>query len=124
MKKLTLTILLVLAASTASAGTLWTEWFDCNPIYKLYSLSWRGPWLSGAERRLESAPTNQGPWETEQSDLPEAACLTPATNLRWYRVRSCTVPLPLSCFVDSNQIWVPQQLCVGNPRMPMREVQS
>jgi hypothetical protein len=124
MKRLTLTILLVLTATTASAGTLWTEWFDCNPIYKLYSLSWKEPWLSGATRRLESAPTNQGPWETVQSDLPEAGCRTPVDNLHWYRVKSCSQPLPLSCFVDSNQIWVPQQLCIGNPRTPDMEVRS
>jgi hypothetical protein len=118
MKKLTLTIVLLLAATTASAGTLWTEWFDCNPMFKLYSVSWKGPWQQGATRNLESAPTNHGPWETVASDLAAEDCLTPATNLRWYRMRSCTYPIPIPpCFVDSNLLWVPQTLCVGNPNL-------
>jgi hypothetical protein len=117
MKKLTLTIVLLLAATTASAGTLWTEWFDCSPMFKLYGLSWKGPWQQGATRTLESAPTNHGPWEVVATDLAAEDCITPVTNLRWYRMKSCMLPI-LPCFVDSNMIWVPQTICVGNPNAP------
>jgi len=48
MKQLAFLIVFTLAAGTARSGTLWTEFFDCSPEFKLWSLSWAGPWIGHA----------------------------------------------------------------------------
>jgi hypothetical protein len=108
MKQLAFLVLLTFAASTARAGSLWTEFFDCSPEYKLFSLSWAGPWIGNA-RWLQQAKSNwEGDWST-MYPIPESGCVIPITNLRWYRVRVCGDP----CRPDSNAIWVPNVRCTG-----------
>jgi hypothetical protein len=114
MKRIALLVTLcTLTASTAHAqGRLSYEYFDCSPQYKLFSVSWSGPWSQSGPRSLENSPTNLGPWSWVLREIQEGGCWAPAQNLRWYRVRDCG---EMGCMPDSNTIWLPQQRCNGQP---------
>ena len=116
MKQLIFLILSMLAAATGVAGTLSEEFFDCSPEYKLFSVSWAGPWTTRTPRNLEWNITNaNGTWSVVVPSIGDSGCWIPATNLRWYRVRGCG---NFGCYADSNVIWVPQQRCTGGPNSP------
>lgn len=99
----------VVAAAPAQAGHMYLEWLDCSPQYKLWAVSWEGPW-SASIRHLDIATTNAGPWTRVDSYIPESACRFPATNQRWYRV---SAPGGLFCCTTLASIWVPRHYCGG-----------
>jgi hypothetical protein len=109
---LLLTIYMLAAATAEAAGHVTYEYFDCSPQYKLFSVSWSGPWSQNGPKYLENNPTNMGGWSTVLSNIGDGGCWAPAQNLRWYRVRGCGGE---GCWPDSNMIWVPQQRCNGAP---------
>jgi len=119
MKQLAFVLVTMLAAATVRAGSIWTEYFDCSPEYKMYSLSWKGPWESN-HLTLQQNTTNF--WSTWKDMFPvqPSGCLIPVTNLRWYRILMCP-----PCTGGSNELWVPNQRCDGGgqPNGDMGSVQ-
>ena len=55
-------LLLVSVPSRANAGYMYLEWLDCDPTYKLWAVSWKGPWNVLGGKHLDKATTNRGPW--------------------------------------------------------------
>ena len=86
------------------------EWLDCDPVYRLYAVSWED--VTGTDRRLGIASSNLGPWSHVVSVTVTDGCYFPAQNLKWYRITRSNFPFG-SETVD--KVWVPRYLCESEP---------
>ena len=112
MNKLTMTIslslILMYFSPRATAGHMYIEWLDCDPTYKLFEVSWEGPWKVLGGKHLDYGTTNTGPWMRVLSFIPDSNCYFPARGLRWYRVAAPKFPIG---FQTLAAIWVPRSRC-------------
>jgi hypothetical protein len=111
MIKSTIALMVVLvftmSASRANAGSMYLEWLDCSPMYKLWAVSWKGPWTFTG-KFLDKAPSNHGPWSRVISYVTDNNCYFPAENLKWYRIASTRFP---AGYKTQASIWVPRSNC-------------
>lgn len=101
-------LVLLLGSPQAGAGYMYLEWLDCNPIYRLWAVSWKGPWNVLGGKHLDKGTTNNGPWTRLLSFIPDSSCYFPGQNLRWYRVAKPKFP---AGFQTLASIWVPISRC-------------
>ena len=103
-----ISLILAAASPRADAGSMYLEWLDCNPTYKLWAVSWQGPWNILGGKHLDKGPTNNGPWARVRSFVADNNCIFPAQNLRWYRISKPKFPFD---FQTLAAIWVPLSQC-------------
>ena len=103
-----ISLMLAAASPRADAGHMYLEWLDCDPTYKLWGVSWKGPWNVLGGKHLDKATSNIGPWTRVSSFVADYSCMFPAQNLRWYRIAS---PKLLTGFQTLAAIWVPLSKC-------------
>lgn len=101
-------LVLLLGSRQADAGRMYLEWIDCSPTFKLWEVSWNGPWDILGGKHLDQGPSNDGPWDRVLSFVPDNSCYFPARNLRWYRIASPKFPIGFRTLAS---IWVPQSRC-------------
>lgn len=102
------TLLLALGSLQANAGSMYLEWLDCNPIYRLWAVSWKGPWNVLGGKHLDKGSSNNGPWTRVMSFVPDSSCYFPGQNLRWYRISKPKLPMGFQTLAS---IWVPLSRC-------------
>ncbi|MGI9225328.1 MAG: hypothetical protein ACR2QX_12670 [Woeseiaceae bacterium] len=100
-------LVLTMSASKANAGSMYLEWLDCSPAYKLWAVSWKGPWTFTG-KFLDKGSSNNGPWSRVLSYVSDSNCYFPAENLKWYRIASSRI---LGGYKTRASIWVPRWKC-------------
>jgi hypothetical protein len=103
-----ISLALTAGSQRAQAGYIYLEWLDCNPTYKLWAVSWQGPWNVVGGKHLDQGPTNNGPWTRVRSFVADSNCIFPAQNLRWYRIAKPRIPIGFQTLAS---IWVPLSKC-------------
>lgn len=101
-------LVLVLGSPDAGAGHMYLEWLDCNPTYKVWAVSWKGPWNILGGKHLDKGTSNRGPWKRVMSYVSDSNCYFPARNLRWYRIAKPRIPIGFQTLAS---IWVPLSKC-------------
>lgn len=106
-------VLLSGSALSATKGVTSKQFFSCDSAYTLWEVLWIGASTSGPADLMEG--TTNINWSVKaQSVSTPAGAIAPATNLRWYRVRSQTfIPFLYSY---TSMCWVPQQRCDRSKR--------
>jgi hypothetical protein len=103
-------LILVLGSPRADAGHMYLEGRDCNPTYRLWEVSWNGPWNILGGKHLDQGSSNVGPWKRVLSFVPDSSCYFPALNQRWYRIAKPKLPIGFQTLAS---IWVPRSRCSG-----------
>ena len=101
-------LVLALGSVRADAGLMYLEWMDCDPAYKLWEVTWKGPWNVLGGKHLDRGATNSGPWKRVLSYVPDSSCYFPAQNQNWYRIAKPKFPLGYKTLAS---IWVPESRC-------------
>lgn len=110
-RKLTLMLCVSLFLSTpVTAGSMYKEWLDCDPTYKLWEVRWKGPWHTIQSIHLVKSKSNRGRWDRVESNVRDSACIFPAQNRRWYAIQKFHGS-PTNILA---MIWVPRHLCRGD----------
>ena len=99
---------LLLGSARADAGYMYLEAVDCTPIYRLWEVSWNGPWDVFGGKHLDRGASNSGPWKRVLSYVPDSCCYFPAQNESWYRISKPKFPLGYKTLAS---IWVPKLRC-------------
>jgi len=109
-RKRTLMLCVSLFLSTpVTAGSMYKEWLDCDPTFKLWAVSWKGPWNTIQSIDLRKSKSNRGPWDLVDKNVRNADCIFPAQNRRWYAIRKFHGS-PTNILA---MIWVPRHTCPG-----------
>jgi hypothetical protein len=106
----TVLLALVCGSPRAQAGYMYLEWLDCDPTYKLWAVSWKGPWNVLGGKHLDKAKTNRGPWSRVLAYVSDSNCYFPGQNLRWYRISK---PGLTGSSRTLASIWVPRSRCTS-----------
>ena len=102
------TIVLLAGSPRAEAGSMYLEWLDCNPTFRLWAVSWQGPWNVLGGKHLDKGSSNSGPWTRVRSFVADNNCYFPAQNLRWYRIAKPRFSIGFQTLAS---IWVPLSRC-------------
>lgn len=101
-------VVLALGSTRVDAGHMYLEWMDCSPTYRLWEVTWKGPWNILGGKHLDSGTSNSGPWKRVLSFVPDSGCYFPAQNQNWYRISKPKFPLGYKTLAS---IWVPKSRC-------------
>jgi hypothetical protein len=95
-------------AFSATKGKLTRQFFTCGGAYALWEVYWMGAGTTGQADLMEGETNLNWTKKAERVTTPTGN-MAPATNLRWYRVRSQTF-IPFK-YVYTSMCWIPQQRC-------------
>jgi hypothetical protein len=95
-------------ALSATKGKLSRGFFTCAGSYTLWQVYWFGAGTTGQADVMEGETNLNWIEKAERVSTP-AGNMAPATNLRWYRVRSQTL-IPFK-YDYTTMCWIPQQRC-------------
>lgn len=106
-------VVLILFAETAlsaTQGTTKRRFFQCSGSYTLWEVFWIGASNTGQADLMEGKTNLNWTVKAAAVSTPTGS-MSPATNLRWYRVRSQTI-IPF-VYSYTSMCWMPQQKCKG-----------
>lgn len=95
-------------ALSATKGKTSRQYFTCDSTYKLWKVIWFGVGKVGQADVMEGQTNLNWTVKADRVSTPSGS-MAPATNLRWYRVRSHAI-IPFT-FEYTSMCWMPQQRC-------------
>lgn len=107
LKGILILCLSLFLSAPVTAGSMRKDWLDCDPTFKLWGVSWTGPWNTIQAIDLRVSKSNRGPWDLVDKNVRDADCFFPAQNRSWYAIRKFHGS-PTNILA---MIWVPRHTC-------------